>query len=252
MTKTKYNENILSIALKRQEKMQIAVGTSWWFNKSKIYRGIKAFYWISFVYMLVVNFFVMAGVAYWNSRANDPTVAAAQSSFLTAGIICFAFIILSVILKPRIKKIQKIETKILVSRITYLLVILPGIFFIISAYNALILQANINEYATVVEGESGDMFSRYMELVFYHVLPLFILSLTSFLLHLAERSNVKEISYYYDKIIDKAYSEYVEENPDYTEEMWLEYINSYKDEGEEIKPLKRSKKSKKRKNKTQE
>ena len=123
---------------------------------------------------------------------------------------------------------------------------------IISAYNSLILSVDVNEYAVVVEGEAGDISCRWLKLVFYHILPLFVLSLTSFLLHLTESSNFKEVSYYYDKIMAKVYEEYVAENPDYTEEMWLEHINLYKDESEEEIPLKRSKKSKKRKTKEEE
>jgi len=259
-TQTTYNENILSLVLNRQESLQRYVGTNWWYSKSTTSRVLYVLEHIGFWFTIAVNFLLLYSYIYTLLRFKSGTD---NEYFITLyndriwnllipTVTLGLGFVLSRITAKRDKKPHHIKKNILLSRICYIINILSCVLAFFACYTVLILQGtDVNPYAENVSG-GGTTFRLVMELVFLHGLPLLFIIISSLLHHIMRKLNLKEINQMYEAKISAIYTAYTEENPEYTQVLWEEYLDSYEEPQEDFSNMKRSKKARKRKEEKEE
>lgn len=251
MKKQEYNQNILKITLDRQKMLQRKVGTNWWYENSKTHFVFTLINKICFYFSCVLYFIIISDYAYMLGRFSSSSNKAEETLEYTSRI--WTFCILSIvlvsgyILSVWAKKRYVPGKGLALSRISYIVTAVGCVGLAFSSYDVLVLGKTLSTYAEAIE--SNTTFKVYMQLVFFHLLPLLLLLFTTVMFHIMRRCNSSEVNVLYDRMISSLYADYTARHPEYTEEMWLEYLNSYEYTEEEPVSEKRSKKSRRRKEK---
>lgn len=227
-----YNQNILSIITNRQSEAQGKYGCDWWYKKSVFYKinsGLRA---VLLLFTVFINYLILANYSMRIADASNASVRAiyknAYNSFLIGTIIVgVAFVVLNIARRF----IGQIKLKKNVYLIAFLVALVGAILLSVTAYDVLV-GANIkNMYAEAVE--SSDSAKIYLQLFLAHIVPLLITAYTFLMSFIMENRDFKEKDTMYKNLTETLYRDFTQKNPQFSDETWQQYLDSYKDVGGE-------------------
>lgn len=231
MKNAKYNAALMSYIGEKQKKLQRGSARDWWYKGSILRKTVAVIYEIAFYLTLAVNFIIISGYSMRIDRLSGATGVAQERLILNTSLRAFLFGSVILVLAYIVRKLflhtkpeSVTERKWLVVAYVALTVLAVAILFT-AAFSALVTGNTDNIYAESLESTVSTL--AVVKLVALHIAPLAIQLAAAVMYTVFNAKCDGEKKAMYKKIADNQFSEFIRQNPSYTQEQWEAYLNGY-------------------------
>lgn len=225
-----YNSNITRLVILKQSSQQHTVYMDWWYKDKWFYkfsRTVNAvLLWLTVILNAVIIYGNFYRISDYSKGKNTINQTAALKNSTYSFILGTLLLILGFIF---FKKAQGCKNSITAHKTkaltAFVIETLGCAVSAVTAVSALLTNRLSNMYATSVDGATLTRIN--LELYGYHIVPLAIILITALLMFVMLYKDSKERESLYKEMTGRIYKEYIKKNPNYTEEMWNEYLDNY-------------------------